>query len=114
MLRNKWRQLLNFMAKYRRKNRETLNVERFAKRCRFFVANKTCARVWVGTLQFCHISTYSNDWDWATRSQSEDRVHRMGQTENVHIVDIYAEGTIDERNHGLFEQERKLSGMVQG
>ena len=48
--------------------------------------------------QFCnYVIYYSNDWDWATRSQSEDRVHRIGQNRNVHIIDICAADTIDQR-----------------
>jgi len=53
---------------------------------------------------------YSNDWDWATRTQSEDRVHRIGQTENVHIVDISANFTIDDR---ILSCLRKKENMVE-
>lgn len=79
------------------KKKREINAEKFAKEAKFFVANKTCAGYGLN-LQFCsYMIFYSNDWDWATRSQSEDRAHRMGQTKNVHIVDIYAYNTIDER-----------------
>lgn len=40
---------------------------------------------------------YSNDWSFATRSQAEDRVHRIGQESEVHIYDICAEYTLDVR-----------------
>lgn len=72
------------------------NIDAFSKDTQFLVANKTCAGYGLN-LQFCsYVIYYSNDWDFATRQQSEDRVHRMGQTENVHIMDICASYTIDE------------------
>lgn len=73
------------------------NLDKFRNDARFLVANKTCAGYGLN-LQFCnYIIYYSNDWDYATRSQSEDRVHRIGQDENVHIIDICASYTLDER-----------------
>ena len=46
---------------------------------------------------FCsYIIFYSNDYDFGTRAQAEDRVHRIGQNKNVHIIDICAANTLDE------------------
>lgn len=62
----------------------------------FLVANKSCAQFGLN-LQFCHNEIfYHNDWDWGTRVQAEDRLHRIGQTQDVQIYDILAKGTIDE------------------
>lgn len=73
------------------------NLDKFIKNTRFLVANKQCGAYGLN-LQFCsYIIYYSNDWDYGTRIQSEDRVHRIGQNKNVHIVDICAEYTLDER-----------------
>ena len=48
-------------------------------------------------MQFCrNVIFYSNDFDFATRAQAEDRVHRIGQTREVHIYDIVAENGIDQ------------------
>ena len=64
------------------------NLERFSTSSRFLVANKRCAGYGLN-LQFCHyVVYYENDFDWATRAQSEDRVHRIGQNQNVCIIDI--------------------------
>lgn len=61
----------------------------------FLVANKSCAQFGLN-LQFCRNEIfYSNDWDWGTRAQAEDRVHRAGQTREVRIWDIYAKDTLD-------------------
>lgn len=79
------------------KKKRAINADLFANDKKYFVANKTCAGYGLN-LQFCNYAIYySNDWDWATRSQSEDRLHRIGQNNNVHIIDIVADGTIDER-----------------
>ena len=63
----------------------------------YLVANRGCAGYSLN-LQFCrNIINYSNDWDLGTRLQSEDRVHRIGQSKNVNITDICAYETLDER-----------------
>lgn len=79
-----------------RRQRE-IEKDRFAGDAQFFVANKSCAGFGLN-LQFCHNEIfYNNDWDWATREQAEDRLHRVGQKDAVSITDIYAIGTIDVR-----------------
>lgn len=73
------------------------NLDRFASDAKFLVANKTTAGYGLN-LQFCNtVVFYNNDWDYATRSQAEDRVHRIGQNRKVHIIDICASNTLDER-----------------
>jgi SNF2 family DNA or RNA helicase len=64
---------------------------------RFLVANKTCAGYGLN-LQFCHRAIYyDNDWSWATRAQSEDRIHRIGQDHDVEIIDLCCAHSIDQR-----------------
>ena len=72
------------------------NIDKFEQEVQFLVANKTCAGYGLN-LQFCsYIIFYSNDYDFGTRAQAEDRVHRIGQNKNVHIIDICAANTLDE------------------
>lgn len=72
------------------------NRELFRGPVQFLLANKTCGAYGLN-LQFCHnVIYYSNDFDLATRMQSEDRVHRIGQEHVVNVYDIYAPGCIDE------------------
>jgi len=40
---------------------------------------------------------YSNGYDLEVRLQSEDRAHRIGQTNKVTYIDIVAEDTVDEK-----------------
>lgn len=85
-----------FYGELNQKKRQE-NIRRFEEDARLFVGIKECAGFGLN-LQFCsYIIYYNNDWNYATRSQSEDRVHRIGQTKNVHIIDICAARTLDER-----------------
>lgn len=85
-----------FHGKLNAREREA-NLEQFRAGARFLVANKACAGYGLN-LQFCHQAIYyNNDWDWATRAQSEDRIHRIGQTHDVTIIDLCADSKIDGR-----------------
>ena len=87
---------VSFYGELNQKKRQE-SIQAFENNSRIFVANKTCAGYGLN-LQFCsYVIYYNNDWDYATRAQSEDRVHRIGQSHNVHIIDICASNTLDER-----------------
>ena len=87
---------VSFNGELSQKERQT-NLEKFEKEAQYLVAIKTCAGYGLN-LQFCnYVIYYNNDWDYATRAQSEDRVHRIGQTKNVHYIDICADETLDGR-----------------
>lgn len=84
------------------------NIESFKDSARFFVANKTCAGYGLN-LQFCNNSIYyNNDWDWATRAQSEDRIHRIGQEKDVNLIDLFAYDTLDSRILRCLEKKERL------
>ena len=88
------------------------NLTRFRTDINIMVANKTCAGYGLN-LQHCHnVIYYSNDWDYATRIQSEDRVHRYGQTKPVFIKDICALESIDERILRCIDRKESLSESV--
>lgn len=98
---------VEFYGELSKKERRSA-VEKFNKDARFFIANKSCAGYGLN-LQVCSYAIYyTNDWDWATRSQSEDRIHRIGQKKNVHIIDIYARNTLDERILDCLWRKEKL------
>lgn len=74
-------------------------LERFRTdpECRYLIANKTCGGYGLN-LQYCRNAVYyNNDFDYATRAQSEDRLHRIGQTRDVYITDISSVSKIDTR-----------------
>lgn len=51
-------------------------------------------------------------WSWAVESQAIDRIHRVGQTDSVHIVRFIVEKTIEERMLHIQERKRALSSVV--
>ena len=98
---------VKFNGDLSQKTRQT-NIDKFRIDSRFFVANKTCAGYGLN-LQFCsYVIYYNNDWDYATRAQSEDRVHRIGQHKNVNIIDIIASYTLDERIYKCLVRKENL------
>ncbi len=81
---------------------------RFQEGARFLVANRECAGYSLN-LQFCHRIIYcSNSWDLATRIQSEDRIHRLGQRSPISIRDICAVDTLDERILSSLHRKARL------
>ncbi|MDT8718264.1 DEAD/DEAH box helicase [Clostridium sp. 19966] len=87
---------VTFYGELNQKQRQK-NLDLFKTTSNFLIANKQCGAYGLNLQFCCYIIYYSNDWDYATRSQSEDRVHRIGQNKNVHIVDICAANKLDER-----------------
>ena len=57
---------------------------------------------------------YSNDWPLKHRLQSEDRTEDLGKTIGTAVVDIIAEGTVDERIVKVLRAKRSLAEVVQG
>lgn len=55
---------------------------------------------------------YTNSWDLLTRAQSEDRAHRIGQTNTVTYADLVAPGTIDERVLKALRDKQSLADAV--
>jgi SNF2 family DNA or RNA helicase len=103
--------VVEFYGAVTKKNRiEAIN--KFSKESQFFIANKTCAGYGLN-LQFCRNAIYySNDFDFATRMQSEDRIHRIGQEDEVYIYDIYAAGTVDRQIlNCLFKKESMVENF---
>lgn len=93
------------------KKRES-SLKEFSGEKKYLIANRNCAGYSLN-LQFCHNIIYmSNDWDLGTRLQSEDRVHRIGQTEIVSVIDIYAVGTIDEKILNCLHRKENLLDSI--
>jgi len=57
---------------------------------------------------------YSNSYDLEIRLQSEDRAHRIGQTNKVTYIDLVSPGTIDEKILKALRQKIDIAGQVLG
>lgn len=57
---------------------------------------------------------YTNDFNYRTRTQSEDRNHRIGTVRSVTYCDFVAEGTIDEEVISNLQTKEVVAGKVLG
>lgn len=98
------------MVTMRKRERALLD---FSEDKKYLVSNRGCAGYSLN-LQFCHRIIYlSNDWDLGTRLQSEDRIHRLGQEDEVSILDLCAENTIDEKILSCLKNKEYLLSTMQ-
>lgn len=72
-------------------------VERWRQHGRFLVATQASGGHGLTLNEAGYHIFYSNGFKYAERIQAEDRSHRIGQTKNVHYIDIVCERSIDER-----------------
>lgn len=87
------------------------NLKRFRENpeCRFLIANKVCGGYGLN-LQFCNQAIYyNNDFNYATRAQAEDRIHRIGQDKDVVMIDILSNAKIDSRIIDCLDRKESLS-----
>lgn len=79
-----------------------------------FVANTHAISMGV-TLTIAKTSIYySNSFSLEKRLQSEDRNHRIGQDSNIHIIDIAAEDTVDQKIIEALRKKYEISAQVTG
>ncbi len=57
---------------------------------------------------------FSNDFSLRVRLQSQDRVYRYGQKQNVLYIDLVAEKTIDEKLLKTLRKKKSLSDLIHG
>lgn len=57
---------------------------------------------------------YSNTFSWEDRSQSEDRAHRIGQTEKVTYIDLVAEDTVDQHISKALKFKKDVAEFFKG
>jgi hypothetical protein len=66
-----------------------------SKKARFLVGNAATGGVGLNMTAAELVVYYSNSFSFTDREQSEDRAHRIGQTQSVTYIDLIAEGTVD-------------------
>jgi len=92
-------------------------VERFQDMnspLRFFVGNPRTGGYGL-TLTAAHtVIYYSNNFDLEVRLQSEDRAHRIGQTNKVTYIDFISPGTVDEHIVKALRNKINIASQVLG
>lgn len=89
-------------------------VERFQNdpRCKVFVGQIEAAGTGI-TLTAASVAVfYSPTWNYATYMQAQDRIHRIGQKDECHYINLIAPGTVDEDVMKALAAKRNLADMV--
>jgi|TARA_R100000406_G_C3108010_1_gene123598 SNF2 family DNA or RNA helicase len=81
---------------------------------RFFVGNTQTGGYGITLTEAQNVIYYSNSFDLEKRLQSEDRAHRIGQTNKVTYVDLVAKDTIDEKIVTALRNKLDLAQEVLG
>ena len=81
---------------------------------RFFVGNPTTGGYGLTLVSSHTVIYYSNSFDLEKRLQSEDRAHRIGQTEKVTYIDLITPKTVDEHIVKALRNKINIAGQVLG
>lgn len=81
---------------------------------RFFVGNPTTGGYGLTLVSSHTVVYYSNSFDLEKRLQSEDRAHRIGQTEKVTYIDLIATKTVDEHIVKALRNKIDIASAVLG
>ena len=93
----------------------TMAIEQFQNGdAQFFVGNPQTGGYGITLTAATTVIYFANSFDLAVRMQSEDRAHRIGQTNHVTYIDLIAEGTIDEKIVKALRTKRDIASVVMG
>jgi SNF2 family DNA or RNA helicase len=81
---------------------------------RFFVGNTQTGGYGITLTAATVVIYYSNNYDLEKRLQSEDRAHRIGQTNKVTYIDIVCERTVDEKIVKALRRKQSIANLVLG
>ena len=81
---------------------------------RFFVGNTQTGGYGITLTAAKTVIYYSNNYDLEKRLQSDDRAHRIGQTNKVTYIDIVCERTVDEKIVKSLRQKQNIAQTVLG
>lgn len=89
-------------------------LERFHNdpKCRFFIGTPGTGGRGLTLVEAATTIYYSNGYNLEHRLQSEDRNHRIGQTQKVTVIDITCVKTVDERIVKLLRAKQDLATLV--
>ena len=81
---------------------------------RFFVGQPRTGGFGLTLTEASTVIYYSNGYDLETRLQSEDRAHRIGQTNKVTYIDLFVPKTVDEKILKSLRAKINLATQVLG
>jgi SNF2 family DNA or RNA helicase len=81
---------------------------------RFFIGNPQTGGYGITLTQAKTVIYFNNSYDLEIRAQSEDRAHRIGQTNKVTYIDLCVEKTIDEKILLALRKKINIASEVMG
>ena len=95
--------------------KRAVNLKLFQdKKIRVFIANPATAAEGLNLYVASTVIYYSNSFKYGDRKQSEDRAHRIGQSENVLYYDLIAENTLDSKIIKVLLDKQELANIITG
>ncbi|NBQ49086.1 MAG: DEAD/DEAH box helicase [Marivivens sp.] len=89
------------------------NIHRFTNgTAQVFVGNQQAGATGITLVEASYVIYFSNNFSLRDRLQSEDRAHRIGQTQNVTYINLAAKGTVDERVIDALVNKKEVADMV--
>lgn len=76
------------------------------------IANPASAGHGITLTESSNVIYYSNSWNYEYRAQSEDRNHRIGQTESVLYTDLITPNTVEQKVVALLQNKKDLANMI--
>ena len=105
-----------FNGQTAQEDRETI-VKRFQDKkdpLRFFLGNSRVGGFGLTLTEAANTIYFSNNFSLEVRMQSEDRIHRIGQTRAVNYVDLRAPGTVDDKIVKALRSKKDLAEELTG
>lgn len=81
---------------------------------KYFVGNPAVCSMGLTLVSASSVVYYSNSFKWIDRVQSEDRVHRIGQTEDVTYIDLFGINTVDSRIVDSLRNRNDVAASITG
>lgn len=79
------------------------------KKVRLLFGNIRAAGTGMNATGCSNVAKVELEWDPASHSQAEDRVHRIGQTKHCTIYYLVAKGTIEEKLCKILEKKQRIA-----
>jgi len=90
-------------------------VERFqAGEIKYFIGQPRTGGYGLTLTKAKTVIYFNNTYDMEVRLQSEDRAHRIGQTDSVTYIDFVCPNTIDEKILQALSTKKKLADQITG
>ena len=80
----------------------------------YLISNVQTGGYGITLTEASNVIYYSNNYDLEKRLQSEDRAHRIGQTNKVTYIDLVSKGTVDEKIVKALRKKLNLAQEVLG